>query len=32
MTKLQFLGAAGVVSGSRHLLHAPGGRVLVECP
>jgi len=31
MTKLQFLGAAGVVSGSRHLLHAPGGRVLVDC-
>jgi metallo-beta-lactamase family protein len=28
---LQFLGAAGVVSGSRHLLHAPASRVLVDC-
>jgi metallo-beta-lactamase family protein len=31
MTRLQFLGAAGVVSGSRHLLHAPAARVLVDC-
>lgn len=31
MTRLQFLGAAGVVSGSRHLVEAGGQRLLVDC-
>jgi metallo-beta-lactamase family protein len=31
MTRLRFLGAAGVVSGSRHLVEAAGRRVLVDC-
>ncbi len=31
MTRLQFLGAAGVVSGSRHLVEAGGRRLLVDC-
>ncbi len=31
MPRLTFLGAAGVVSGSRHLLDAGGARVLVDC-
>ena len=31
MAKLTFLGAAGVVSGSRHLVEARGRRVLVDC-
>ncbi|MBM4021694.1 MAG: MBL fold metallo-hydrolase, partial [Planctomycetes bacterium] len=31
MARLTFLGAAGVVSGSRHLLQGGGGRVLVDC-
>jgi metallo-beta-lactamase family protein len=31
MPGLTFLGAAGVVSGSRHLVDAAGGRVLVDC-
>jgi len=31
MARLTFLGAAGVVSGSRHLLEAGGGRVLFDC-
>jgi metallo-beta-lactamase family protein len=31
MTRLRFLGAAGVVSGSRHLVEAAGQRVLVDC-
>jgi metallo-beta-lactamase family protein len=31
MTTISFLGAAGVVSGSRHLLSAGGRRVLVDC-
>jgi metallo-beta-lactamase family protein len=31
MAKLTFLGAAGVVSGSRHLIEARGRRVLVDC-
>lgn len=29
--KLQFLGAARNVTGSRHLLHADGARLLVDC-
>lgn len=31
MPKLTFLGAAGVVSGSRHLVDAAGSRVLIDC-
>ena len=31
MVRLTFLGAAGVVSGSRHLLEVGGGRLLVDC-
>ena len=31
MTELTFLGAAGTVTGSRFLLAAPAGRVLVDC-
>ncbi len=31
MAHLTFLGAAGVVSGSRHLLEAGGSRVLFDC-
>lgn len=31
MPRLTFLGAAGVVSGSRHLVEAQGRRVLVDC-
>ena len=31
MTTLRFLGAAGTVSGSRHLLEHDGKRVLVDC-
>jgi metallo-beta-lactamase family protein len=31
MVRLTFLGAANVVSGSRHLLETPAGRVLVDC-
>lgn len=31
MPRLSFLGAAGVVSGSRHLIEAGGRRVLVDC-
>ena len=31
MPRLTFLGAAGVVSGSRHLVEAEGRRVLVDC-
>ncbi|MFM8733970.1 MAG: MBL fold metallo-hydrolase RNA specificity domain-containing protein [Pirellulales bacterium] len=31
MAQLTFLGAAGVVSGSRHLVEADGRRVLVDC-
>lgn len=31
MATISFLGAAGVVSGSRHLLSAGGRRVLVDC-
>ena len=31
MTRLRFLGAAGVVSGSRHLVEVEGARVLVDC-
>ena len=31
MPAIQFLGAAGTVTGSKHLLMANGGRVLVDC-
>jgi len=31
MAKLRFLGAAGMVSGSRHLIEAGRSRVLVDC-
>jgi metallo-beta-lactamase family protein len=31
MARLRFLGAAGMVSGSRHLVEADGVRVLVDC-
>jgi len=31
MTRLRFLGAAGVVSGSRHLVETSAARVLVDC-
>lgn len=31
MARLTFLGAASVVSGSRHLLEAGGSRVLIDC-
>ena len=31
MARITFLGAAGVVSGSRHLLEAGGSRVLFDC-
>ena len=31
MASVRFLGAAGVVSGSRHLVEAGGRRVLVDC-
>ena len=31
MARLTFLGAAGCVSGSRHLLEAGGSRVLFDC-
>ncbi|MFM7207346.1 MAG: MBL fold metallo-hydrolase RNA specificity domain-containing protein [Planctomycetaceae bacterium] len=31
MPRLTFLGAAGMVSGSRHLVETGGGRVLVDC-
>ena len=31
MTSLRFLGAAGTVSGSRHLIEHEGRRVLVDC-
>ena len=31
MARLRFLGAAGVVSGSRHLVESGGRRVLVDC-
>jgi metallo-beta-lactamase family protein len=31
MTRLRFLGAAGVVSGSRHLVETSTARVLVDC-
>jgi metallo-beta-lactamase family protein len=31
MIKLQFLGAAGTVTGSKHLVEADGTRVLVDC-
>jgi metallo-beta-lactamase family protein len=31
MPKLTFLGAAGVVSGSRYLVDAAGSRVLIDC-
>ncbi|MGI9177077.1 MAG: MBL fold metallo-hydrolase RNA specificity domain-containing protein [Pirellulales bacterium] len=31
MTRLRFLGAAGVVSGSRHLVEVGGRRMLVDC-
>ena len=31
MPGLTFLGAAGGVSGSRHLVDAAGGRVLIDC-
>jgi metallo-beta-lactamase family protein len=31
MAKLTFLGAAGVVSGSRHLLDSHAARILVDC-
>jgi metallo-beta-lactamase family protein len=31
MARLTFLGAAGVVSGSRHLLDHGGARILVDC-
>lgn len=31
MPRLTFLGAAGTVSGSRHLLESEGGRVLFDC-
>ena len=31
MTTLRFLGAAGTVSGSRHLLEHDGKRILVDC-
>jgi metallo-beta-lactamase family protein len=31
MARLTFLGAASVVSGSRHLIEAGGSRVLVDC-
>jgi metallo-beta-lactamase family protein len=30
-TNLTFWGAAGTVTGSKHLLAAPGGRVLIDC-
>ncbi|MFM7108172.1 MAG: MBL fold metallo-hydrolase RNA specificity domain-containing protein [Planctomycetaceae bacterium] len=31
MTRIRFLGAAGMVSGSRHLVETARGRVLVDC-
>jgi Cft2 family RNA processing exonuclease len=31
MATLQFLGAAGTVTGSRFLLQVDGARILVEC-
>ena len=31
MTRLRFLGAAGMVSGSRHLVETGGRRVLIDC-
>lgn len=31
MARITFLGAAGVVSGSRHLLEASGSRILFDC-
>ncbi|NDC63398.1 MAG: MBL fold metallo-hydrolase [Planctomycetia bacterium] len=31
MARLRFLGAAGMVSGSRHLIETEGTRVLVDC-
>ncbi len=31
MSSLTFLGAAGTVTGSKHLLEAAGGRILVDC-
>ena len=31
MARLTFLGAAGVVSGSRHLVEHAGARILVDC-
>ncbi len=31
MARVTFLGAAGVVSGSRHLVEAGGSRVLIDC-
>jgi metallo-beta-lactamase family protein len=31
MTSIRFLGAAGVVSGSRHLVETAAGRLLVDC-
>ena len=31
MAKLTFLGAAGVVSGSRHLLETDRSRILIDC-
>jgi metallo-beta-lactamase family protein len=31
MARLRFLGAAGMVSGSRHLIETDAGRVLVDC-
>ena len=31
MTTVRFLGAAGTVSGSRHLLEHDGRRILFDC-
>ena len=31
MSRVRFLGAAGMVSGSRHLIESAAGRVLVDC-
>ena len=30
MASIEFLGAAGTVTGSRHLLRSPAGEVLVD--
>jgi metallo-beta-lactamase family protein len=31
MATLEFLGAAGTVTGSKHLVQAGGQRILVDC-